>query len=137
VRDLVDGEEEVLVRGSAEDVGDGPELPRPEGGVAQEVGEQQLEADDGGDDVLGQGLGAAQFGDLGVRLDDGHAPRPMRLLGVGPEEVAVAGVVDLRICSSCTVCVAVGRAIGGLPPLGSAIGRCCHRASHGEEKRRV
>ena len=64
MRDLVDGEEEVLVRGGAEDVGDGPELPGPEGGVAQEVGEQQLEADDAGDDVLGQGLGAAQLGDL-------------------------------------------------------------------------
>jgi hypothetical protein len=68
VGDLVNGEEEVLIRGGAEDVGNCPELPRPERRVAQEVGEQQLEGDDTGDDILGQGLGTAEFRDLESNL---------------------------------------------------------------------
>lgn len=46
----MDGQEEVLVAGGAEDVGCEPELPREEGGVAQEVGEEELERDDAQDD---------------------------------------------------------------------------------------
>lgn len=64
MRDLVDGQEQVLVGGGAEDVGDGPELPGEEGSVAQEMGEEQLEADDSSNDVLGQRLGTAELGDL-------------------------------------------------------------------------
>ena len=50
VGDLVDSQEEVLVAGGAEDVAREPELPREEGGVAQEMGEQELEGDDAEDD---------------------------------------------------------------------------------------
>lgn len=38
----MNGEEEVLVGGGAEDVCDGPKLEGPEGGVAQEVCEDNL-----------------------------------------------------------------------------------------------
>lgn len=89
VRDLVDGQEEVLVGSRAYDVGQGPEGQREEGRVAQQVGAVDLHRHDKCHDVLGQGLGAAQLGDLGVGLDDGQAPRAVRLLGVGPEEVPV------------------------------------------------
>lgn len=64
VRDLVDGQEEILVRCRANNVSHRPELPRPEFRVAQEVGAGDLYGDDEGDDVLGQGLGAAELGDL-------------------------------------------------------------------------
>lgn len=67
VGDLVDGEEEVLVGGGADNVGDSPELEGPEGGVAEEVGHGELEGDDAEDDVLGQGLGTAELGDLEER----------------------------------------------------------------------
>lgn len=64
VRDFVDGEEQVLVGGGAEDVGDGPEPEGPEGRVAKGAGEQDLEGDDAGDDVFGQRLGPAELCDL-------------------------------------------------------------------------
>lgn len=71
VRDLVDGQEEVLVGGRADDVAQGPELPRPEGRVPQDVGAGELQGDDEGDDVLGQWLGPAELGDL----EDGGTTR--------------------------------------------------------------
>lgn len=64
MRDLVDGQEEVLVCCRAKHIAESPELPRPEGGVAEEVRNVDLEGDDAGDDVLGQGFGAAELGDL-------------------------------------------------------------------------
>ena len=113
-----------------------------------------MESDDAGDDVLGQGLGTAQLGDLerscwsigllasvpacwthlGMGLDDLQPARPVWLLGVGPEEVPISWVVDLGFGGGGTVCAAVGAelAIGRLLPLGRAIRRCCHRASHGD-----
>lgn len=68
VRDFVDGEEQVLVGGRAKDVGNGPELEREEGRIAEVVCESDLEADDAGDDVLGQGLMATELGDLGLSV---------------------------------------------------------------------
>ena len=64
----MDGKEEILVRGGAKNVGDGPELQRPKGGITQHPGEEHLKADDEGDHVLGQWLGTAQLGDLGMRV---------------------------------------------------------------------
>lgn len=63
----MDGEEEVLVRGGAEDVAYGPELPGPEGGLAEVPGPEDLHRDDAGDDILCQGLGTAELGDLNRR----------------------------------------------------------------------
>lgn len=105
----MDREETVLVRGCANHVGDAPEGPGEERRVAEENGRDDLERDDAEDDVLGQGLVAAELGDLGealsqtvprekknssagcpylwVSLDDGNSARAMRLLGIGPEEV--------------------------------------------------
>lgn len=62
----MDGEEEVLVCRGANDVGGRQELPREDGGVAQEVGDEDLQTDHAGDDVLGERLGAAELGDLRV-----------------------------------------------------------------------
>lgn len=122
VRNLVDGQEQVLVRRGAKDVRDGPELPGPEWRGPQHVGEEDLQADDAGDDVLGQGFGAAELEDLswvlgwsaivcwivlreeedmgisclGMGLDDGKAPRAVRLFGVRPEEVMLLVVCRSR-----------------------------------------
>ena len=60
----MDGEEQVLVGGGTKDVGNGPELEREEGRIAEVVCEGDLEGDDAGDDVLGQRLVAAELGDL-------------------------------------------------------------------------
>lgn len=65
VGDLVDGEEEVLVRRRAKNVRHGPELPRPERRVPEEVCEEKLEGHDEEDYVFGQWLRAAELGDLG------------------------------------------------------------------------
>lgn len=64
MRDLVDGEEEVLVCGCAKDVGDSPELPRKEGSVMKRPGEEDLERDDTEDDPFRERLGAAELGNL-------------------------------------------------------------------------
>lgn len=64
MRDLVDGEEEVLVCGCAEDVGDSPELPREEGSVMKHPGEEDLKRDDAEDDPFRERLGAAELGNL-------------------------------------------------------------------------
>lgn len=59
MRNFVNGQEQVLVGGGSKDVGDGPELPRPEGCRLEHVGEENLESDDAEDDVFGKRLGAA------------------------------------------------------------------------------
>lgn len=64
VRDLVDGEEEVLVGGRTKDVGNGPELPRPERCRMEEASEDDLEGYDAEDDPFGQWLRATELGDL-------------------------------------------------------------------------
>ena len=147
MRDFVDGQEQVLVRCRAKYVAEGPELPRPEGGVAEEVRNVDLEGDDAGDDVLGQGFGTAELGDLGatllargpsggvyaaatclwVRLDNGQASRPVRLLGISPEKVAIVGLDGLGGPRGWR-----GRAIGSSAgPLGR--GLCCGcGGSHGD-----
>jgi len=61
VRNLVDGEEEVLVCGGADDVGGEEEGPGEHGRVAEEVGTGDLERYDESDDVFCEGLGAAEF----------------------------------------------------------------------------
>lgn len=60
----MDGEEQVLVCGRADDIPQRPELPRPERGVPQYVGAGELQRHDEGDDKLGQWLGAAELRDL-------------------------------------------------------------------------
>jgi len=57
----VDGKEEVLVRGCANDIGRRQVLPVQNWRVAEEVGQEDLETDDSGDDILGEGLRAAEF----------------------------------------------------------------------------
>lgn len=106
VGDFVDGEEEVLVGRGADDVGREQEGPRQNGRRAQEHGAGRLQRHNQQHHVLGEGLGAAQLGHLGVGLDDGHAAGAMRLFGVGPEEVAMELLVG-RV-------VAVGRLVDGL-----------------------
>lgn len=65
VADLVDGEEEVLVGGRADDVGQQPERGREEGRVAEQVGAEHLDRDDEEDDVFCQGFRAAELRYLG------------------------------------------------------------------------
>lgn len=115
MRDFVDGEEEVLVGGSADDVGCEEERPGEEGGVTQGVGAEYLEGDDCEDEREGQRLGAAKLEDLGslsvtgpmlprtlgmsdlrVCLYDRLSPRLMRLLRIRPEE---AVVIILILCT--------------------------------------
>lgn len=69
MRDLVDGEKQILVRSRANDIANHPELPRPERCVAQEVRAGELEGDDECDDVLGERLGAAELRDLPAEGD--------------------------------------------------------------------
>ena len=64
VGDFVDGEEEVLVRGRADNVGGQGEGEGQHGGVAERDGAGQLQSDDAEDVVLGQGFGAAELRDL-------------------------------------------------------------------------
>ena len=64
VADLVDGEEEVLVGGCADDVRQEPEGGREEGRVAQEVGAEYLDRYDEDNDVFRQGFGTAELSDL-------------------------------------------------------------------------
>ena len=72
VADFVDGEEEVLVGGGADQVRGREEGEREHGGVAEEVGAEDLEEDDGEDEVFGQGLWPAELGDLVVVVSNGH-----------------------------------------------------------------
>ena len=65
VRDLVDGEEQVLVRGGADHVRGEQEGRREDRRVAQEDGAEDLQGDDAEHEVLGQRLGAAELEDLG------------------------------------------------------------------------
>lgn len=60
----MNGEEEVLVGGGADHVGDEPELEGEEGRIAEVPCAGDLEGDDADDDVLCEGLGAAELGDL-------------------------------------------------------------------------
>lgn len=64
VGDFVDGQEEVLVGGGADDVGGQEEGPRQERRVAEEAGAEDLDGHDEQDDVFGEGLRAAELGDL-------------------------------------------------------------------------
>jgi hypothetical protein len=93
VRDFVNGQEQVLVGGSTNDVGREPEAPGPERSVAEEIGTGALKAYHGEDKGNCQGLGSAQFEHLGVCLDDGHTARTVRLLCVRPEELVILVLV--------------------------------------------
>ena len=64
MRDFVDGEEEVLVGGRADEVGGEEEGPGEEGRIAEGVGAGDLQGDDGEDEGDGEGFGAAEFEDL-------------------------------------------------------------------------
>lgn len=57
----MDSKEEVLVRGCADDIGRRQVLPVQNWRVAEEVGQEDLETDDSGDDILGEGLRTAKF----------------------------------------------------------------------------
>lgn len=93
VRYLVYGEEQILVRRSTDDVGSEEEGPREYGRVADEVCAEDLDAYDEENDIFGEGLRATELGYLWMGLDDSHSPRPVRLFGVGPEEVVVPMLV--------------------------------------------
>lgn len=60
----MDGEEEVLIGGGTENVGNGPELQRPEGSRLKEPGEEDLEGYDAEDNPFRERLGTAELGDL-------------------------------------------------------------------------
>lgn len=70
MRDLMDGEEEVLVRCCADDIGREEEWPREEGLVAEGVDGRELDRDDEEDGPFCEGLGAAELGDLRVGFND-------------------------------------------------------------------
>lgn len=69
VADLMYGEEEVLVRGCADDVGEEPEIGGEEGRAADEVGAGYLDRDDEEDDIFGQGLRTAELRYLDRQID--------------------------------------------------------------------
>lgn len=64
VGNLVNGEERVLVGRSTDNVGEGPELPRPERSVAEVEGGAELDEGDEEDDPFRQRLVSHQLGDL-------------------------------------------------------------------------
>ena len=113
VRDLVDGKEEVLVRGASNEVRRQDEAPGEGGGVTEEVGSRELDRYDEGYNVFRHGLIAHQFCDLfsawpvskvmhscgmktttrqgsyiRVCLHDLHPPCPMRFLCHQPQEIS-------------------------------------------------
>lgn len=123
MRDLMNGEEQVLVRRRAKDVRDRPELPRPKRRRRQIPRPEDLHGDDAEDNPFGQRLRATKLGDLaaivrqsigiggggtdtyfGVSLDDGEAACAMRLFGIGPEEVLVAILLDCSLGGFCDCC---------------------------------
>ena len=65
MRDLVDGEEQVLIGGCSNHVGNSPELEREEGRVLEIPRASDLESDDAENDIFGQGLMTAELRDLG------------------------------------------------------------------------
>jgi hypothetical protein len=102
----VDRQEQVLVRGRADQVCDRPEAPGQRVRFAQLPRAEDLQRDDGEHEPFRERLGSAELGDLWVRLYDGLAPAAVRLLRVGPEEVGVAGGLGGRTrrghCDSAT-----------------------------------
>ncbi|KAI3487047.1 hypothetical protein L1887_49083 [Cichorium endivia] len=97
VRDLVDGQEHVLVRRTAHGIRDEQKLPRKrmQRRVLGQIHRQaELEQQHGERDVLGERLVAHEPSHLGMRLEDGHAPRAVRLLGVHPEKVLLGRGCD-------------------------------------------
>eukprot|EP00160_Parvularia_atlantis_P010085 Unigene1986_Nuclearia_a/m.6185 Unigene1986_Nuclearia_a/g.6185 ORF Unigene1986_Nuclearia_a/g.6185 Unigene1986_Nuclearia_a/m.6185 type:complete len:385 (+) Unigene1986_Nuclearia_a:121-1275(+) len=87
VADLVDGQEERVVAGGADDVGHRPEAPRVDH-VADEERGGKLDEDVGRDPVERGHVGPVQRLDLGVRLERSQAPCDVRMRLLGPEEVA-------------------------------------------------
>jgi hypothetical protein len=83
VRDLVDREEQVMVRRPADGIRQCDERPPPAHGVR----EADVEREDTRDDELGARLVTHQARDLGVRGGDCAPARAVRLLRVHPEEV--------------------------------------------------
>jgi len=71
VTDFMDGQKQVLVGCSADDVGSSNEFPVKRAGVGKSKGAQDLQRDNGEDEPFGQGFRPTQLGDLGVGLDDG------------------------------------------------------------------
>jgi hypothetical protein len=64
MRNLMNGQEEVLVRRRANDVGSHKCLPRQERRVAQSIGAEELQANNAEHDGDSQDLWAAEFEDL-------------------------------------------------------------------------
>jgi hypothetical protein len=64
MRDLMNSQEEVLVRRRANDVSSHKCLPRQECRVAQRISAEELQANNAEHDRDGQNLGAAEFEDL-------------------------------------------------------------------------
>lgn len=72
VRDLVYGEESILVGSRANDVRCRPEFERKEGCVAQGIGHEELEQSHAQDDVFCQGFIAHQFANLSGERNTGQ-----------------------------------------------------------------
>ena len=64
MRDFVNGEKQILICRCADNIGYSPELEGPERCRLEHVCEADLEGHDGGNDILGEWLGAAELGDL-------------------------------------------------------------------------
>lgn len=79
MRDLVDGQKEVLVGGRADNVAQRPEPPRPKRRVSQNIGAGELQGDNKGDNIFGQWLGAAKLRDLNVGKKSSQHVCPVKL----------------------------------------------------------
>lgn len=60
----MDGQEEILVGGGAKNVGHSPELDGEEGRVPKHPSQEHLQGHYASNNIFGQWLGAAKFGNL-------------------------------------------------------------------------
>lgn len=118
VRDLVDREEQVVVRRPAEHVREREQAPPAH--PTRRVRGRELERDDARDDVLCARLATHQLGHLRVRGEDRAPPRAVRLLRVQPQEVIrVLRWLDMLVVVHVRTHPARGAALG--QRLGTAI----------------
>ena len=89
VGQLVHCQLEGVVDGAAYEVGEGED--EGPGGGGEEVGEDELSGEEGDDDGEGEGLHTKEGGDLGVLCQYLTTTSGVRLIGVGPREVAGGG----------------------------------------------
>ena len=85
--DFMNGEEKILICSSSNNVGCEQESPGEDRGIFKEVCADNLEKDDGGNQVFGQRFRAAQLEDFLMGFYDCLSTSPMGFFGVCPEEL--------------------------------------------------